>query len=466
MSYSLRYLLLLFVLLYVVQDSGAQQDDYYVVARISIVGNNKTKESIIRRELTIHSGDTIPKSDFHSRLNRSKSNLVNTLLFNYVEVIAAPIDSTFTDVVINLKERFYLWPIPVFQFADPNFNTWWIRKDFSRTNYGLVVLKKNFRGRNEDLGAKVQLGYSKEFAFTYRVPYITKKQNIGAGIWASYVQKNEVTLGTSGNKRRFYTGTTGNSWDEFSLRFNSTIRRRLYNTHYFELRINKTDILDTVIKMAPDYFAHGATQMHYNSFYYTFKFDHRDNKGYPLEGTLSQLDIVKIGLGVFEKNAPNVIYFVFTHNDFYKLSKNLFFATQLKGKYTPTKDLPYFFQEGLGYSNFVRGYEYYVIDGQHFVLFKSNLKYRLYGPKVHDVKILENTNWAKVHYGFYFNFYLDAGYVIDHKYAAVNPLSNNLLYGTGIGLDFVTQYDKVIRFEYSLNKSLQHGFYLHFVKPI
>jgi hypothetical protein len=85
---------------------------------------------------------------------------------------------------------------------------------------------------------------------------------------------------------------------------------------------------------------------------------------------------------------------------------------------------------------------------------------------VHDIRWLANTNFEKFHYGFFLNFYLDAGYVIDQKYASMNPLSNQLLYGTGLGLDFVTFYDKVIRFEYSLNKDLEHGFFLHFIKPI
>lgn len=444
----------------------AQDSSYVIVSRISIVGNNKTKENIIRRELSIHSGDTIPKKEFKAVLERSKANLVNTLLFNYVEISPLFIDSVFSDVFIILKERFYLLPIPVFQFADPNFNTWWINKDFSRTNYGLVILKRNFRGRNEDIGAKAQLGYSKEFAFMYRIPYITKKQNIGAGVWASYVQNNEITVATVNNKRVFYVGQTGNSRDELSLRLNSTIRRKLYNSHFIELRFSRNRIEDAVLDSSRNYFVNNADQMKYFSLYYHFRHDRRDNKGYPLEGTLIQFEAIRHGLGVLDENTPNLFYFIFTHNEFFKLSDRFYFAAQLKGRYTPSKELPYFFQEGLGYSSFIRGYEYYVIDGQHFGLFKSNFKYRLFGPKVYDIKFLENTNFSKFHYGFYFNFYLDAGYVIDRKFQSVSPLANKIIYGTGIGLDFVTQYDKVIRFEYSLNKELEHGFFLHFMKPI
>lgn len=443
----------------------AQSENYYIIARISLEGNRKTKDNIILRELSFKSSDTIAKSDFIKVLERSKSNLVNTLLFNYVEIIPLPIDSTYTDILIQVKERFYLLPIPVFQFADPNFNTWWINKDFSRANYGLVILKRNFRGRNEDIGAKAQLGYSKEFAFMYRLPYLNKKQNVGAGVWASYVQNNEITVGTINNKRVFYIGNNGNSRDELTFRINSTIRKKLYNTHFTELRFYRNRIVEEVAALNNNYFKNNAHQMKYFSFHYTFKHDRRDNKGYPLEGTLFQMDAFKHGLGILDENAPNIFYLVASHSEFFKLNNRFYFAAQLKGKYTLAKDLPYFFQEGLGYQNFIRGYEYYVIDGQHFGLFKSNFKTRLFGPKIKEMNVLQKTNYAKLHYAFYFNFYLDAGYVIDRKYAFFNPLSNKIIYGTGLGLDFVMQYDKVVRFEYSLNKELEHGFFLHFMKP-
>lgn len=460
-------LILLSITAALLQDvSFAQNSDYTVIARVSIAGNRKTQESIILRELTFQSGDTISKNNFNAVLSRSKSNLVNTLLFNYVDIVSYPVDSVYTDIIVHLKERFYLWPIPVFQFADPNFNTWWLNKDFSRTNYGLVVLKKNFRGRNEDLGAKIQLGYSKEFAATYRIPYLTKKQNLGGGIWASYVQNNEITVGTFNNKRLFYTGITGNSRDELSLRLNLSFRGKFYSMNNAELRFNHTRILDTITHQVNNYLQDNSTEMKYLALYYTFKFDKRDNKGYPLTGHYTQVDLVKQGIANIGIHSPNVLHLTLTRNDFFQLAEHLFFATQFKVKTTPTKDLPYFFQEGLGYTNYIRGYEYYVIDGQHFGLFKSNFKYRIFGPKVHDIEMLKNTNFAKVHYAFYLNLYIDAGYVVDKRYYAVNPLSNNLLYGTGLGLDFVSFYDKVIRFEYSLNKELEHGFFLHFIKPI
>lgn len=45
-------------------------------------------------------------------------------------------------------------------------------------------------------------------------------------------------------------------------------------------------------------------------------------------------------------------------------------------------------------------------------------------------------------------------------------LQNSLLYGTGVGIDFVTYYDKVLRVEYGINGLGESGLFLHLVAPI
>lgn len=449
-----------------IEATGNPSTSKKIISRIWISGNKRTKEKIIYRELGFKEGDSIPTAELESVLERAKSNLVNTLLFNYVEVSHQNIDSTFCDVVIVLTERLYFWVIPVFQFADPNFNTWWLNKDFSRTNFGLVLLKKNFRGMNEDLGMKFQLGYSKEYVFAYRRPYLNKNQDFGGGLWMNYTQNNEITVATDSNKRVFYTGSTGNSRDELSIKPYLTYRKRLYNINTLELRYTRIRIEDTVTRFTSDYLPGNKDKVNYFGLYYQFRHDTRDNKGYPLTGRLSQMEFVWNGLPFMKDNGLNVMHVTLTHNEFYTLSEKLFFATQLKVKANLGGRIPYFFQEGLGYQNYVRGYEYYVIDGQHFGLFKSNFKYQLFQSKVHNIKPLEWTNLYRLHYAVYFNLYIDAGYVSDNYYSTQNFLSNEFIYGTGIGLDLVAYYDKVVRFEYSMNKAFEKGFFIHFMKPI
>ena len=78
---------------------------------------------------------------------------------------------------------------------------------------------------------------------------------------------------------------------------------------------------------------------------------------------------------------------------------------------------------------------------------------------------MRNPGISNFHYAFYLNAFADIGYVGD-AYFNNNLLANNTMIGYGVGLDFVTYYDKVIRGEFSTNKLNEFGFFLHFVQPI
>ena len=46
-----------------------------------------------------------------------------------------------------------------------------------------------------------------------------------------------------------------------------------------------------------------------------------------------------------------------------------------------------------------------------------------------------------------------------------NNLTNSLLIGRGISLDYVTYYDKLLRIEFSVNHLGEKGVFLHFSNP-
>jgi hypothetical protein len=68
----------------------------------------------------------------------------------------------------------------------------------------------------------------------------------------------------------------------------------------------------------------------------------------------------------------------------------------------------------------------------------------------------------------YLKTYADLGYVQNYPYYEeldINTrLSNNVLAGTGFGLDVVGFYDIVLRFEYSFNAEGEQGFFFHVKK--
>lgn len=87
-----------------------------------IIGNKKTKSSIILRELPFNRNDAVANID--SLLGRSKENLMNIGLFNFVDINYIKEDAKTVLIYINVSERWYLWPMPVFELADRNFNEW------------------------------------------------------------------------------------------------------------------------------------------------------------------------------------------------------------------------------------------------------------------------------------------------------------------------------------------------------
>ena len=128
---------------------------------------------------------------------------------------------------------------------------------------------------------------------------------------------------------------------------------------------------------------------------------------------------------------------------------------------------PYFIQKGLGYSgNNIRAYEYYVIDGQNYGLLKTNVKFELFPEKVKKFGFVPSQNFNTLHFAVYLNLFADLAYVQDDIFYKNNTLSNELLFGTGIGLDLVTYYDIVWRLEYSINKMHESGFFVHFMAPL
>jgi len=122
---------------------------------------------------------------------------------------------------------------------------------------------------------------------------------------------------------------------------------------------------------------------------------------------------------------------------------------------TPTSQ-PYSMYTALGQRRqFVRGFDTYLIEGPAFVLNKTTLKKRLfsYAWSVEDSPI-EQFRYFPV--AIYLKAYYDFGYGQNYpRYEDRNQntrLSNKFLQGAGIGLDLVTLYDNVFRFEYTFSR--------------
>jgi outer membrane protein assembly factor BamA len=446
-------------------------DSVVIVKSISFEGNKLTKDRIIRRELMFSEGDTLSRKELDEKIAKSRENLMNTLLFNFVEPSIKPYQGNNAEahVLFSFTERWYIWPWPIIEFADQNFNTWWQEnRDLSRMSYGVVLKWSNFRGRKESLDFTARLGYHEVFGFDYSVPYLNRKETLGLGTGGFFGRTKEVPVINRDDRQQYYKDDTY-VMEAVSAYLSLFYRKHIYNTHTFLISYDLKNFKDTLIVINPSFSVGGKTRLQYIGLSYKYKSDHRDFKAYPLLGHYFDLELTKKGIGLLENGGLNAFFVLSTFRKFFQLNERFYYAFGLNAKFSVDGNQPYYMQRAVGWGrNIVRGYEYYVVNGYNFGIFKSNLKFALLPERQFDIGFLKSEKFRRVHYAFYLNAFLDMGFV-DNFYPDPdlnNQLENTLLIGYGLGIDFVTYYDLVFRFEYAINKSLEKGFYLHFTAPI
>jgi hypothetical protein len=444
--------------------------DYCRIDSIVLSGNKITRPKIMLREIIFTAGDRVPREELDSLISLSRQNLLNTLLFNFVDIRKSFTSPDSADAVIRVSviERWYVWPVPILLISDRNFNVWWKTKDLSRLSYGFYIDWRNFRGRKESLVLRFQWGYNRNVGFQYTIPYINRAKTLGMGFGMGYSRQKETAYQTTYNKQDFFKEQYGFAREDYYAYGQLLVRRDIYNTHMLELSYDQHEFSDSLLIENPHYTSDGATKSQYLSFYYTFKSDHRDYKSYPLKGYYLDFAIVKHGLWTFKNNTLNTFQVEATFRKFWELNPRLYFASGLNGKITAGKE-PYFIMQGIGFDrDVVRSYEYYLVDAQHFFILKNNIKFVLIPTTVKDISFIKSQKFGKIFYALYMNVFIDTGYGFYNQDfgRATNDLQNTLLLGYGTGLDFVSYYDIVIGLDFSVNFKNETGIFLHFMAPI
>jgi len=445
-----------------------------IVAAITIEGNYITKRTIILRELTFKKGDTLPAADWAVISMRSKNNVLNTSLFNFVDMDTAANPGGGTNVTITVQERWYIWPVPILQLEERNFNTWWNQdhRNLDKLDYGLYFSDNNALGEKQTLKIKLQLGYTQQWGITYDIPYITRNQDLGLQFNFTSSQNREIPYTSVGNILTYLSTPESPLQQQYNAVVDLTYRPKLYEIHYLELNFSACYINDTILKLTSDYLPYNLTHTAFFGGKYYFRRDLRDYIPYPLHGYYFDLSINDYGMGIAlpQQRAFNILYAQSSIHKYGKITDKLFYSAEAEGKVSGSSAQPYYLQRGLGYANdFVRGYEYYVIDGNNYALAKGEIKYQLINIPIinlptQQLPFLRERQFNKATFALYLTAFSDWGYVGNaDPYVENNFLANNALWGNGFGLDMVTYYGIVVRFEYSFNQLNQSGFFLHFL---
>lgn len=437
----------------------------YYVNSISFTGNKRTKEKIIIRELAFAIGDSLNLKEVEKVITSSQQNLLNTSLFNFV-TISYVLNENQIAFTVDVKERWYTWPAPIFEIQDRNFNSWLETRDLFRVNYGMYLTFQNVRGRNESATLKFRKGYTELYGFNYRIPYINKKQTLGINAGYSFMRNNEVAFTTYGNKLQFNRSYTKFMRKEIEAKFGFTYRKGIYTKHILDLVYNESSVASDISNLNCNYFGNKQHYANYLSVQYRFKRDLRDSKIFPLRGSYFECLVAKDGLNLLKnENVDNFTVDAVVKN-YWSPIKRTFVGTALRVRYKLMNTGGYYFNRALGYNDFVRGYEYYVVDGQTYAMFKTNVSYQLVKPRVVKLPMKRLEKFNRIPYSIYVSAHADAAFVQDKVFYNDNPLSNTWLGGAGIGLNFVTYYDYVLRVEASMNRMKEKGIFLHFSAPL
>jgi hypothetical protein len=413
--------------------------------------------------MDFRAGECLTADEIPARLNLSQTQINNTALFGTVSVRDSFVAPDRIMVLVDLTERWYFFPEPVFELADRNINVWISQfgADINRINFGIAPTLANVTGHYDEINALMQWGFTPKFELEYRRPYLARSERHGMAVFGSYSVNRQVPWTVSDDVEQFIT------LEDFSLtRFRVLgqylIRRGNFHFHTLEAKYNFHAIGDTIAALNPDFFLDGAQRQQFLTFSYTYLFNRVDNRAYPLEGIYASATGRKIGVGGFSD--VDQWSFIGRYNQYVKLPWKLYAGWQIIGKTTLGREHPFHNLEGLGFcQNIVRGYELYAINGQDYALVKTNLKTRLFQVHVPNPLKRNNAAYAGIPLAVYLKGYTDAGYVRDRFYTEGNTLGNQWLLGGGLGLDFVTFYDWVLRVEYSFNRLGESGLFLHAV---
>ncbi len=435
-----------------------------LVQSILVEGNKKTREALILREIDFQPGDSISLQNLADRMESNEDLLMNTGLFNEVQlnIFEWDTEASFIRISITVVESWYIYPVPIFELADRNLNVWWTEHDasFKRVNYGIRFSYLNFTGNKDNLKLLLQGGYLGKVLLSYERPYINRAKTIGLNSTFFFEHRREFPYETRYNKRQFYEDVAQVNLKTLKSFITLQYRPGVRNLHEIFVKYEQNKVTEDVLELNNDFF-NGETTQKFFELSYTFSRERRDNRFYALKGNYLELTASKEGLGFFDDLNKFTTSAFYAH--YFPILPKLNYEARAKVQVEWTGNRhPYWGLEALGFGeDFVRGYELYVVDGTDFFLSRNSLRLNLVN-RVFDLgKIMPFRNYRNFPFTLWLSANADFGYVNNDLFNDDNPFNNGWLAGGGIGLDFIFYRKYVFQVDFSINHILESGVYLN-----
>ena len=195
-------------IVYSTDDANTPTDTSHLffIKEISIKGNKYTRSATIIRELSFKEGSGYSLPLLAKKFAQAKKQIMNTALFNEVVVYLESLEGYDAHVRIEVKERWYIFPVPFIKTVDRSFGEWVKDQnmDMERVNYGIRVKHYNATGRNDKLSLYFMGGYTKQLAWEYKGLILDKKQQWTSSLVLALGKNKQLDYITTGNKRQFF----------------------------------------------------------------------------------------------------------------------------------------------------------------------------------------------------------------------------------------------------------------------
>jgi len=437
----------------------AQASDTLVVEDIRVSGNKRTKTAFVLREMTIAIGQKIPRTELDTLLKVNANQVYNTELFN--EVLVEPTFTGENGVVLEVKvrERWYIIPLVYFELSDQNFNVWWKQfdHDLSRTKYGAGVEINNMRGRDEDLKIDFRRGFTRQYRFRYKFPFIDREKTIGMELLYFYVSHNEMPYTIDGNQFQFFDlDAKVDERQEAAVTF--TRRKAIKHSQRLLLAVHSYEVAPEIVERNDKFFEDGRKRQGYAELRFVYQWDNRDIQRYPLNGALARITVQQRGLGIWKDF--NQTYLEGHYSKYWKVGRTQYLGANFKAATSFPDRQAFSNRIRVGYeSNFIRGYEQYIAEANHFVTARTAARQMLLNVKWRP-RWIKRDQFNLIPIKLILKVYGEGGKL--WGYEGENWLNGNYLLGTGIGLDVVTLHDSLFSVEYSMNRRRERGIFMHF----
>ena len=401
-----------------------------VIDTVIITGNGKTKNYVILDEMTLQPG----MEATHEAMEFDRSRIYSLGLFNRVD-ISCDSSGGMRSLHIDVSERWYLIPFPIFGFAEG---------DPKKPFYGGGLLHNNFRGRNQKIFGLVSLGYNPSLTLSFQDPQIDREHNLyfsGSLSYSRVRNKSERESAISGN------------FNELHYNLNSTLGKRLslYETAGLNLGYQIVYIKDyrpgrTVSPDGRDAFLFGSL---------SYLFDSRDLREYASSGGFFSFVITKDGFGESDLSFTR---FNLDARRYVPILGDISLAARTHGTIVSGSFIPTYARAYFGYGEKIRGYYGTVFEGEDLLGGSLELRYQIVKPRtIHFTAIDLPPEFSVWRFGVALALFGDTGVT---WFRGDNLQWTDFSSGYGGGIHFLLPYSFVLRTEYAWNEQFEGQFIL------